>query len=328
MSTTDTTEIFGSLSQTGRGLIGSLRRMVFRKPSLVTGAIYSGVGVILLLTIIGPSIGPWLADAGCVCGWGSEQIDSGHALETPSGTHFFGTDRSGLDVFSRVLAAPRINLVIALAATALSVVIGVPLGLLAGYIGGRAFAATVVSELIMRFMDVLQSFPLFVFAVVLVAVRGQSTEIVVIALTIVNLPVFARLARAEMLTVREQPYSDAARILGHGNFRLIFRHLAPNSVASSVATVPMVIGFVILFTASLSFVGAGVKPPTAELGGMIRVGANNMVTGEWWPSVFPGVALGLMVLIFAFAAQDFAARMRSVKRAEGLMSAEVSVEAG
>ncbi len=328
MTTTDTSETVDSFAASGDGRIHGLRRMLFRKPGLTTAAVYGGVGIILLLTVIGPSIGPWLADAGCACGWGSEQIDAGHALEGPSGTHFFGTDRSGQDVFSRVLAAPRINLVIALAATALSVAIGVPLGLLAGYIGGRALAATATSELIMRFMDVLQSFPLFVFAVVLVAVRGQSTEIVIIALTIVNLPVFARLARAEMLTVREQPYADAARILGHGNFRLIFRHLAPNSVASSVATVPMVIGFVILFTASLSFVGAGVKPPTAELGGMIRVGANNMVTGEWWPSIFPGVALGLMVLIFAFAAQDIAARMRAVKRAEGLMSAETSVEAG
>lgn len=324
-----TTEASAAAQPTGpAAFLEALRRMIFRKPGRATGAIWGGVAFILVLTAIGPEIGPWLNDAGCDCGWGSEQIDRGHALESPSGDHFFGTDRTGFDVFSRVLSAPRINLIIALAATALSVLIGLPLGLLAGYIGGRTRAATALSEIIMRSMDVLQSFPLFVFAIVLVAVIGQSAQIVIIALTIVNLPVFARLARAEMLTVREQPYADAARILGHGNFRLIFRHLAPNSIASSVATVPMVIGFVILFTASLSFVGAGVKPPQAELGGMIRVGANNMVTGEWWPSVFPGVALGLMVLIFAFAAQDVAARMRIVKRAEGIMSADTSVEAG
>lgn len=302
----------------------ALLRMLFRKPGRGTAFVWSGVGLILILTAIGPEIGPALSGVGCGCGWGSEEIDRGHALEGPSASHFFGTDRTGFDIFSRVLSSPRINLVIALVATALSVVIGLPLGLLAGYVGGRTRAATALSEVIMRCMDVLQSFPLFVFAIVLVAVIGQSAEIVIIALTIVNLPVFARLARAEMLTVREQPYADAARILGHGNFRLIFRHLAPNSIASSVATVPMVIGFVILFTASLSFVGAGVKPPQAELGGMIRVGANNMVTGEWWPSVFPGIALGLFVLIFAFAAQDIAVRMRSVKRAEGLMSADTT----
>ena len=161
MTTTDTSETVSSFAATGDGWVHRLRRMLFRKPSPATAAIYGGVGIILLLTIIGPNIGPWLADAGCACGWGDEEIDAGRSLEAPSGTHFFGTDRSGLDVFSRVLSAPRINLVIALAATALSVAIGVPLGLLAGYIGGRTFAATAASEIIMRFMDVLQSFPLF-----------------------------------------------------------------------------------------------------------------------------------------------------------------------
>ena len=296
-------------------LLGGTRLLTMRRPGLQAGLIYGGVVILIILTAIGPELGSWLEGwAPKAFTWGSEEVDSGHALEAPSGRHLFGTDAIGMDIFMRILAAPRINLFIGLTAGAISVAIGLPLGLIAGYVGGRGRAASFLSELIMRAQDVLQSFPVFVFALVLVAVRGLSVENVIIALTIVNLPAFARLARAEMLLVREQPYADAARILGHSNAWIIFRHLAPNSIASSLATVPMVIGFVILFTASLSFVGAGVPPPTPELGGMIARGANNMVTGEWWPSVFPGVALGLIVLILAFAAQDIAARMRSVKR--------------
>ncbi len=299
-----------------RHLLARVGRAIFKKPGLGTAVIYGGLIFFFLLAAIGPSIGPWLQDVGCGCGWGPEELDPTHSLEPMNARHLLGTDASGHDIFSRLLASPRVNLVIAFVAAFLSVAIGVPLGLIAGYSVGRGRAASLLSELIMRAQDVLQSFPIFVFAMVLVAVAGQSTQNVIIAMTIVNLPAFARLARAEILTTREQPYADAARILGHSNVWIIFRHLGPNSVASTLATMPVVMGFVVLFTASLSFVGAGVPVTTPELGGMISRGAGNMVTGEWWPSVFPGIALGVLVLTFAFAAQDIATRMRTVKRGE------------
>lgn len=271
--------------------------------------LYGAIAGLLVLTAIGPHIGPW----------GPEEVDPGAALQPPSSSHWLGTDRTGLDIFSRILAAPRTNLLIALSATAISIGIGLPLGAIAGFFAAQGVVRGLLSELVMRTMDVLQSFPVFIFALVLVAVRGPAAENVIAALALVNLPVFVRLARADMLAVREQPYADAARLLGQSNLHIIFRHLLPNALGSSLAQVPVVIGFVILFTASLSFVGAGVPPPTPELGSMIAVGATNMITGEWWPSVFPGIALGLTVLIFALAAQDIGRRIRRVKRGEEIV---------
>jgi peptide/nickel transport system permease protein len=270
-------------------------------------ALCGAIALLLLLMVIGPHIGPW----------GPEEVDHNANLTAPNASHWFGTDRNGMDIFSRILAAPRINLSIALAATTISIAIGVPLGAAAGFFGGRGRVGGMSSELMMRLMDVLQSFPVFIFALVLVAVRGPATENVVAALALVNLPVFVRLARADMLAVREQPYAEAARCLGHSNTRIIFRHLLPNALASSLAQVPVVIGFVILFTASLSFVGAGVRPPTPELGAMIAIGGKNMITGQAWPSLFPGIALGLIVLVFALAAADLGQHIQRVRRGSG-----------
>ena len=265
---------------------------------------YLFVGVWLLLMFIGPSIGPW----------GPEEIDRDSILQSPGVEHWLGTDRSGMDIFSRILAAPRVNLSIAITAVIISIMIGFPIGALAGYVSGLGRLKSVSSEFIMRTMDVLQAFPVFIFALALVAVRGPSTENVIVAMAFVNIPPFVRLGRAEMLSVRELPYADAARVLGHSGPRIVFRHLMRNSIQTSVATIPVVMGFVILFTASLSFVGAGVPRPTPELGSMVAIGATNMITGQWWPALFPGIALGLVVLTFAFAAQDFGLRIRAVKR--------------
>lgn len=300
---------------TGDRLLAWLGRL--RRAPLGTLVLYGAIVILIILALVGPHIGPY----------GPEEVDPGASLQPPSGRHWLGTDRSGLDIFSRILAAPQTNLVIALTATAISVGIGVPVGAVAGFFAARGGPRGFLSELVMRAMDVLQSFPVLIFALALVAVSGQSTRNVIWALSVVNLPVFVRLTRADMLTVREQPYAEAARCLGHSNMRIIFRHLLPNALGSSLAQVPVVIGFVILFTASLSFVGAGVKPPTAELGSMIKDGARNMITGQWWPSLFPGIALGLTVFTFALAAQDVGRRIRRVKRGQEAVPAEAA-EAG
>lgn len=212
-------------------------------------------------------------------------------LQTPP--HWMGTDASGYDVFSRVIAAPRTDLVIALSANILSLVLGVVLGLLAGYFRNPA------TELLMRVSDVMQSFPVFISAMVLVALAGRSTVNIVIALAFVYTPIYIRLTRSEVLSQKTRGFVEAARAIGNPELTIAFRHVLPNSLTPALIQSSVTIGFAILLTAGLSFVGAGVRPPTPEWGLMISTGANQIILGEWWPSVFPGLAISLTVFGFA-----------------------------
>lgn len=215
---------------------------------------------------------------------------SGSLDEPP---HWFGTDASGFDLFSRVISAPRVDLTIALAANGLSLVVGVLLGLVAGYF--RNF----LTECLMRVSDVLQSFPVFISAMILVALAGRSTVNIVIALALLYTPIYIRLTRSEVLSQRVRGYVEAARALGNPEIVVALRHVLPNSLAPALIQSSVTIGFAILLTAGLSFVGAGVRPPAPEWGLMISSGANQIILGEWWPSVFPGVAVSLTVFGFA-----------------------------
>jgi peptide/nickel transport system permease protein len=212
-------------------------------------------------------------------------------LETPP--HWFGTDATGFDVFSRVIAAPRVDLTIALLANGLSLVLGVFLGLVAGYF------RNVLTEGLMRVSDVLQSFPVFISAMILVALAGRSTVNIVIALALLYTPIYIRLTRSEVLSQRVRGYVEAARALGNTELTIAVRHVLPNSLAPALIQSSVTIGFAILLTAGLSFVGAGVRPPAPEWGLMISTGANQIILGEWWPSVFPGIAISLTVFGFA-----------------------------
>ena len=222
-------------------------------------------------------------------------------LEPPSSQFLLGTDRDGFDVLSRLLWAPRIDLGIALTSTALSVLIGVPIGALAGYFGGRGSVIGIALELIMRAVDVSRAFPVFVFALAVVAVLGTNVTNVIVALTFANAPVFIWLTRSEVLGVREKPFIEAAQCSGNSDLRIAFQHILPNSLASPLTQLSIVLGFSILLTAGLSFVGAGVRVPTPEWGLMIARGASNMITGQWWTALFPGLALGSAVFGFALA---------------------------
>lgn len=207
--------------------------------------------------------------------------------------HWMGTDVSGYDIFSRVIAAPRTDLIIALLANGLSLVIGVFLGLIAGYF--RNFA----TELLMRVSDVMQSFPVFISAMVLVTLAGRSTGNIIIALAFVYIPIYIRLTRAEVLSQKSRGFIEAARAMGNTELAIALRHVLPNSLTPALIQSSVTIGFAILLTAGLSFVGAGVRPPTPEWGLMISTGANTIILGEWWPSVFPGIAISLTVFGFA-----------------------------
>jgi peptide/nickel transport system permease protein len=198
-----------------------------------------------------------------------------------------------MDIFSRVIAAYRVDLVIAVVASVISLGIGAMLGVISGYY--RNFG----SESIARLADAAQSFPLFVLAMALVAATGPSAVNIIIVLGVLNIPMFIRLVRTRTYSLRESSYIEAARALGMRDRRLIMRHLLPNASPPALIQFSVNVGWAILFTAGLSFVGAGVRTPTPEWGLMVAAGAPSVVTGQWWPALFPGIFIGLTVFAFA-----------------------------
>jgi peptide/nickel transport system permease protein len=270
-----------------------------RFPALTVFAICV-VGIMVVLAIIGPTIAPFSP---------TQSAFSPYIAPPAIGTwphligamlrgqhpviHWFGTDASGFDVFSRVISAPRVDLVIAVLANGFALLLGIPLGLVAGYFRNPA------TETLMRVSDVVQSFPVFISAMILVALAGQSIINLVIALAVLYAPIYVRLTRAEAMTQKVRGMVEASRAIGLSEAAIAFRHVLPNSLGPTLVQSSVTIGFAILLTAGLSFVGAGVRPPTPEWGLMIATGANDMVLGQWWPSVFPGIAISLTVFSFA-----------------------------
>ena len=256
----------------------------------------------LLLTIIGPNIAPYDPERSCP---GKASVPPPNLKDVPQlliatlrgeidePIHWFGTDPSGLDVFSRVIAAPQTDVRISLTATLLSVAVGTILGLLAGYY--RSWA----SELLMRISDVSQAFPLFILGMVLVALTGHNINNIVIALMVVYVPVFVRLTRTQVISLRDLPFVESARAMGNREAIIAFKHVLPNALTPSLVQSSATLGRAILLTAGLSFIGAGVRPPTPEWGSMIALGANGIILGEWWPSVFPGIAISIVVFGYA-----------------------------
>lgn len=249
--------------------------------SVVVGGILAAGSIFLAL--LGPILAPYPP----------MEPSAGQQLLPPSSIHWFGTDDVGMDVFSRVIAAPRVDLGIALSATILALTIGTTIGGIAGYF------RTWWSELIMRTSDLIQSFPVFILAMVLVTITGQEIWIVVVVIAFVNIPLYVRMIRAELLSLRERTFVEAATVIGVPAWRIVFRHLIPNVIGTIINQATITMGVAMLLTAGLSFVGAGVRVPTPEWGVMIATGASSIVTGQWWPSVFPGVALSASVFGFA-----------------------------
>ena len=274
--------------------LGSLRRGLFdfvafarRVPSLMFGLII--VFVTLLLAAFGPQIAPY----------DPERVWPGVGLQPPSLQHWMGTDVSGMDIFSRAISAPRIDLLIALVSCMIAFVAGVVLGVISGHFASRRGIGGYVSEAIMRAADILQAFPVFIFALALVGFRGPSIANVIFALAFLNIPYFLRVTRGGVFQVREQPFVEAARCAGNSELRIAFIHVMPNAAGPALANISPSIGFAVLLTSALSFVGAGVPKPTPEWGSMISIGAPNMMTGQWWTAFFPGLFLGVTVLGYA-----------------------------
>jgi peptide/nickel transport system permease protein len=218
------------------------------------------------------------------------------SLQPPSAQNWLGTDVSGMDIYSRLVFATRINLLISVTAVAAAFLIGVPVGLLVGFYRGWA------STLTMRVFDFIQSFPVFVLGMALVSVMGQEIWNVALVLAVLFAPIFARLIRAETLSLRERPFIAAARCNGATDATILFRHILPNALTPAIVQISISIGMAILLTAGLSFIGAGVRMPTPEWGLMVSTGSQQMILGVWWVSLFPGVAIVLSVLSFALIA--------------------------
>ncbi|MGQ0618330.1 MAG: ABC transporter permease [Panacagrimonas sp.] len=247
--------------------------------TLVAFALFA---LLLLAAIGGPLITPHDAFAS----------NTGRALESPSGDHWFGTDQLGRDIFSRVILGARLDLGIAIAAVSLAAMIGTSLGLYAGFFGGR------VDQVIGRFTDVIMAFPLFVLAMAIVAALGNNLINVVYASAIINMPFYVRLARSEVGSLRSAGFVEAARLCGNTNPRILWTQLLPNIVPVLVVQLSLSMGFAMLNAASLSFIGLGIRPPSPEWGIMVADGAQYIISGQWWIAVFPGIALTLAVLCF------------------------------
>ena len=281
----------------------SFARFVGQRPAFLAGLVI--VGLTVFLAAVGPYIGPYP----------TETALPGDPLQPPSLRHPFGTDVSNMDIFSRVIAAPRIDLTIALVSTGIAFVFGVLLGVISGFFGGGGRRlARYASEGIMRAADIVQAFPVFIFALALVGFRGPGAINVIAALAFLNIPFFLRITRGAVLQVRERPFIEAARCAGNSEWRIAFFHVLPNALTPPVANISPTIGFSILLTSGLSFVGAGVPVPTPEWGSMIAIGAPNMMTGQWWTALFPGIALGISILGYALVGDGLKEFLDPTKR--------------
>jgi len=214
------------------------------------------------------------------------------ALQPPTAAHWFGTDALGRDIFSRTIVATRLDLGIAVAAVLVSFVIGMPLGLAAGFFGGWW------DRIVTRGADTIMAFPLFVLAMGIVAALGNTVGNIVLATAIINLPFYVRVARAEANVRRNAGWVEAARLAGNGDARILAVHLFPNALPPAMVQVSLNMGWAILNAAGLSYIGLGVRPPEAEWGILVAEGAQFIVSGEWWVSFFPGAVLMLAVFTF------------------------------
>ena len=253
-----------------------------RNSSAVLGL---GIVIVFLITAaIGPWVVPYPEDA-----QGTIHLEI--KLLPPSAAHWFGTDEVGDDVFTRVIIGARVSLQIGLIVTGIAVLIGVPLGLIAGLVGGWT------DEVIMRFTDVFLCVPGLILAIAIVGALGPGIENAMLALSLVWWPGYVRLVQAKTLSLKNSIYVDAARSMGASNMRIVFVHILPNCSSPIVVKASMDMGLAILGAASLGFLGLGAQPPFPEWGAMISVG-RNYLPDWWWYSFFPGLCIFLTVLGF------------------------------
>ena len=253
---------------------------LLKKSPLITAG-----GVIALLVVLVALAAPLLAP------YPPDAIHPETALQAPSLQHLFGTDQVGRDVFSRVLYGARVSPLVALLVLVFACAVGIPLGVLAGYFGGAG------DEVIMRVTDIFLAFPSLLLALAFAAVLPPSLTSLTIAITITWWPWYARLVRGQAASVAGRPYVEACRALGIPSWRILLRHVLPNSVTPVIVQVSLDFGGVILTASALSFLGLGAQDPTPDWGLMVAEGENYFTT-QWWLVTFPGLAILVTALAF------------------------------
>ena len=251
-----------------------------RSPTFAVGA--AMVGVFLALAVLADVIAPF----------GPTQAFPFEVLKPPGGKFLFGSDGNGMDDLSRLIHGTRYAFGIALPAGAIMVLLGVPLGVLAGYKGG------VLDEVLLRILDVLRAFPSIILALAVVAATGASLVNVVLVIGFLDSPIFARIVRAEVLALRQATFVRAAIAAGNPPWRVMAVHILPNAILGATAQLPIRMAWAVRISATLAFIGVGIQAPAPEWGAMIRQGAEYVISGEWWVATFPGLALMALVLGF------------------------------
>jgi len=247
-------------------------------------ALLAGCCLVAVIVAVG-LLAPWIAPYNPI------EQDMSNALASPSSSHPLGTDPYGRDVLSRIIWGARVSLYVGLLSASIAAAIGVPLGALAGLLGGVADMA------VSRLIDIMLSFPGIILAIVVMAILGQSVENTVLAVSLSMIPRFARLARGEALHLREREYVQAARASGAGVLDVLIHHVLPNMLSPIIVQYSLSIGSAIMIEAGLSFIGLGVQPPTPSWGEMLSLGRQYLYTAPWL-SLFPGAAITVTVLAF------------------------------
>jgi peptide/nickel transport system permease protein len=219
-------------------------------------------------------------------------------LQPPSAQHYFGTDSLGRDIYSRVVYGSRVTLSIAFLVAAISTPLGLVIGVLAGYFGGA------LDEILMRLSDVFLAFPKLILAIAFAAALGPGVENAIVAISVANWPSYARLARAETLSVRNNDYIQVIRSMGASNLRIMVGHITPMCLSSIIVRLSLDMGTIILTAAGLGFLGLGAQPPVPEWGLMVSDGRQFLVD-QWWVSTLPGFAILVVVMGFNLMGDGF-----------------------
>jgi len=258
-------------------------KIVRKSPTMLIGL--TGLFMVITIAAFADLIMPYPQDA-----HGATHVD--RALLAPCKEHPFGTDVLGRDVFSLVVAGSRISLLVGLVTATGILLIGVPLGMVAAFVGGW------LDELIMRLTDLVLSFPSLLLAMAITAALGANLQNAMLAVALTSWPSYCRLTRGEVLSLKEMQFVESARALGAPARRILLRHILPNCFAPIFVQITLGIGLIILTTSSLSFLGLGARPPTPEWGLLITTGRTQFLT-HWWVTTFPGLALFITVLSFS-----------------------------
>ncbi|WP_038914358.1 ABC transporter permease [Dickeya zeae] len=262
---------------------GLRRRAIPRQHALRAGIVIVGLWLCIAL------FAPWLAPFDPIT------QDATSSLLSPGGAHLFGTDNFGRDIFSRVLWGARVDLQICLLGVIFPFLLGTTLGALSGYLGG------VVDAAIMRLIDIVLAFPFLVLMLAIIAILGPGLGSFYIAMAMVGWVSYARLVRAQVLTLKQRDFIVAARSLGYSHARILFRHLLPNAITGALVFSMSDCVLVLLNGAAVSYLGLGVQPPTAEWGVMVAEG-QSFITTAWWITTFPGLAIVLLAMGFSLLA--------------------------